>query len=435
MIVPHKYIAFIYLAILAIITHSAKAQLSGAVDLGGGSSKSEAAPAANIKEITVTGMGATLESAEKQALASAIRQAVGAYMDSKTIIENEEVIQDRILSVSNAFVEKYEVVGQPKKSSDGLIEITILAKVKTNQVVRALKENNLISGEVAGQNLWAEASTKVMNAKDALAMLEAKIPELIKSVVTITPLNEKGTPKLIKDSSGKEVPSTAPALVEEDAATGEATLTWYLEMRIDRKYYNETFFPMVSKCMDAIMGAPSKKIELPLACSKNNFGTIYTTYGAGENERGETLPFHQNVAVGLPKPEPGVTQLFHLGVALFKNISRSFDTVEFIYYTNCKNHIQIIDEMAFCHVKVQLLTHDGELLAQERIPSWQPFGTLNGSIKVVGPYVSISNFRTELYLYNPILQKITIKLPINLLKEIKKVDLSLEPTNPKLVLN
>jgi hypothetical protein len=90
--------------------------------------------------------------------------------------------------------------------------------------------------------------------------------------------------------------------------------------------------------------------------------------------------------------------------------------------------------MALCHVKIQLLTHDGELLAQQRIPSWQPFGTLNGGIKVVGPYVSISNFRAELYLYNPILQKITIKIPINLLKEIKKVDLFLEPTNPKLVL-
>jgi hypothetical protein len=79
------------------INNRGYAQLSGEVDLGGGSTKSEAAPAANIKEITVNGMGTTLESAEKQALAAAIRQAVGAYMDSKTIVENEEVIQDRIL--------------------------------------------------------------------------------------------------------------------------------------------------------------------------------------------------------------------------------------------------------------------------------------------------------------------------------------------------
>ena len=109
--------------------HSATAQLSGEVDLGGGSSKSEAAPAANIKEITVTGMGETLEAAEKQALAAAIRQAVGAYMDSKTIVENEEIIQDRILSVSNAFVEKYEVVGEPNDFGISLPSYAVSTKI------------------------------------------------------------------------------------------------------------------------------------------------------------------------------------------------------------------------------------------------------------------------------------------------------------------
>jgi len=119
------------LLIFAIVIASipCKAQLTSDVDLGVGTNKSESPKEATTKEITVTGIGTTLESAEKQALAAAIRQTVGAYIDSKTIIENEEVIQDRILSVSNAFVDRYEVVGQPKKSSDGLIQITVIAMV------------------------------------------------------------------------------------------------------------------------------------------------------------------------------------------------------------------------------------------------------------------------------------------------------------------
>ena len=411
------------------------AQLSGEVDLGSGSSKSEAAPAPSIKEITVTGMGTTLESAEKQALAAAIRQAVGAYMDSKTIVENEEVIQDRILSISNAFVEKYEVVGQPKKSSDGLIEITILAKVKTNQVVQALKENNLISGEVAGQNLWAEASTKVMNAQDAVAMLEAKIPELIKSVVTITPLTEKGAPKVTKDSNGIEVPSTAPAVVEEDAASGEATLTWYLEMGIDSKYYNETLLPIVSKCLDAIMCVPPKVAQLPLKQNKSDEAGFFR----GGSSSGDNFPIPQNRTY-LPKPDRVFSRPYEYGIALINSITRNFDSVEFVYYPNYKNQLHTNTEDTFpnnnrilCYLNLKVLSANGEKLAGERVPTWQPFATAGTQISMVGPFTSCSPENT-LYIQRPIIQNLTIKVPIALLKEIKKVDISLEPLEPKLKL-
>ena len=428
---------FLYLISASSFCAPCHAQLSGEVDLGGNSFKSEAAPAASIKEITVTGMGETLEAAEKQALASAIRQAVGAYMDSKTIVENEEIIQDRILSVSNAFVEKYEVVGQPQKSSDGLIEITILAKVKTNQVVQALKENNLISGEVAGQNLWAEASTKVMNAQDAVAMLEAKIPELIKSVVTITPLNEKGTPKITKDSNGKEVPSTAPALVEEDAATGEATLSWYLEMGIDRKYYNETLLPMVSKCMDAIMGVPPKIAQLPLNQNKYDEASFFR--GGYDSPSADNFPFPQNRTY-LPEPDRNFPRPYEYGIALIKSISRNFDSVEFSYYPNYKNQLHTNSQAAFpnnnrilCYLNLKILSADGEKLAGEKVPTWQPFATAGTQISMVGPFTSCS-LENTLYLHRPIIQNLSIKVPISLLKEIKKIDISLEPLEPKLKL-
>jgi len=423
--------------ICCLICLPCHAQLSSDVDLGGGASKSASANEASTKEITVTGIGTTLASAEKQALASAIRQAVGAYMDSKTIVENEEVIQDRILSVSNAFVEKYEVVGQPKKSSDGLVEITILARVKTNQVVQALKENNLISGEVAGQNLWAEASTKVMNAQDAVAMLEAKIPELIKSAVTITPLDDKGLPKMGKDATGKEVSSTAPATVEQDASKGEATLTWYLEMGIDRKYYNETLLPMVSKCLDAIMGVPSKVARLPMPQNKIKAAWFFNQ-GRTSPSDGD-LPVLQHRGY-LPQPEHNFPRLCEFGVALIKSISRNFDSVEFTYYPNYKNQLHTSSKSSFpndnrslCYLNLKVLSSDGEILAQKKIPSWQPFSTLGSQISMIGPFTSCGS-QTRLDIVKPIIQKVLIKVPIELLKEIKKVDISLEPIEPKLVL-
>jgi len=426
------------IALISFITClTCDAQLSGEVNLGGGSPKSASTNEASTKEITVTGIGTTLESAEKQALASAIRQAVGAYMDSKTIVENEEVIQDRILSVSNAFVDKYEVVGQPKKSSDGLVEITILARVNTNQVVQALKENNLISGEVAGQNLWAEASTKVMNAQDAVAMLEAKIPELIKSVVTITPLDDKGLPKVAKDSTGKEVSSTAPASILEDSASGEATLTWYLEMGIDRRYYSETLLPMVAKCLDAIMGVPSKVAQLPMNQNKSKKASFFQ--GGYNAPFGDIFPIQQNLTY-LPEPESGLRSPHQFGIALIKSISRNFDLVEFAYYPNYKNYLFTGSQEQFpnsnrilCFLNLKVFSSEGELLALKKIPAWQPFATAGYQISMIGPFTSCS-FENTLYLTNPIIQEVKIKVPIELLKEIKKIEISLDPVEPKLVL-
>ncbi len=424
-----------------MFTNPCHSQLSGEVDLGGGTAKPEGANEVNIKEITVTGIGDTIEAAEKQALASAIRQAVGAYMDSKTIFENEEVIQDRILSVSNAFVEKYEVVGQPKKLSDGLIEITVIARVKTNQVVQALKENNLISGEVAGQNLWAEASTKVMNAQDAVTMLETKIPELIKSVVTITPLDKEGKPLLTKDASGNAMPSTAPAVVDSDDLTGEATLTWYFEMGVDKSYYAETLFPLVNKCLDAIMGDASKKMEVKLLSQTRDRAQF-----TGQNYLFEkdSLPIKQSTT-WLPLLSDLRNSYIqgsygNSGLVFIKSLSRNLDSMDVISYQNPKNNIIIQSGEAFpdgnaclASLSIQLLASDGEKLAAQIIDAWQPFSCFGNTLGIVGPFSECS--RESLFnLTRPIIQKVSIKVPMDILKEIKKVDVSLQPSEVKLTL-
>ena len=156
--------------------------------------------------------------------------------------------------MSSGFVKEYKPAAPARKREDGLYEITIVATVESSKVVQALKEQNLISGEVAGQNLWAESSTKVMNAQDGVAMLEAKIPEFIKNSVTITPLGKDGKPQFVKDASGNEVPSTAPAIVSEDPATGKAQLSWIFAIGLDNKYYKAQIFPTIIKCFDAITG-------------------------------------------------------------------------------------------------------------------------------------------------------------------------------------
>ena len=407
-------IAFVFLHTVAfswVCVVSASAQLSGAVDLGGGTSEASSGSSEqnmkSAKQILVTGIGATPESAEKQAITDAVRQAVGIYVDTNTIVENEAVIKDRILSVSNGFVKEYKVVSPAKQRDDGLYELQILATVQTGQVVQALKENNLISGEVAGANMWAEASTKVMNAQDAVAMLQAKMPELIKSSVTITPLGEDGKPMLSKDGT----PNTAPASVKEDAATGKATLIWYLEMGLDKKYYKETLLPLVQKCMDAITGVSPKEIVAHMK---------------------------PDAFAGLPKAIKFLhTDIYHRhdhdGVYLFKFFSLSFDCYEALHYDDIRSELRLSaapfdDSMSFSApisvVNVKLKTHSGEVLAMKKIRGWQPFVFDRNALIAVGPNLRFGGAFLEQL--SPLIAVPLIELDLALLKDTKTVEISLE---------
>ena len=419
--------------------------LTGEVSLGGGQSnqpQEQENPAASQKKITVTSVGESPTAAEKQAITDAVRQAVGAYIDSNTIVQNEEVIRDRILSVSDGFVKEYKPTAPAHKREDGLYEITIEATVETKKVVQALKENNIISGEVAGQNLWAEASTKVMNAQDAVTMLETKIPELIKSVVTITPLDKDGKPFITKDASGKEMPNTAPAVVDSDASTGEATLTWYFEMGVDKSYYAETLFPLVNKCLDAIMGDAPVKMEVKLQPQTMDSARVWTEKCS-----------HPDIANAQPLPvkqlkaffEPGFGGSFlerSAGFIIIKSVSRNLDLVEIVYHKNPQNIIKVQSGKssrdgypALAALSVQLLASDGEKLASNLVNAWQPFSTFGNTLNIIGPFCkSFSNDYFKSHFYRPIIQKVSIKVPIEMLKEIKKVDVSLQPSEMKLSL-
>ena len=69
--------------------------------------KASAESAGNI-EVVAEGVGATPDEALKDAFRHAVRQAVGAVVDAETLVKNDEVIDDQILTYSNGFVKKYD---------------------------------------------------------------------------------------------------------------------------------------------------------------------------------------------------------------------------------------------------------------------------------------------------------------------------------------
>jgi hypothetical protein len=84
--------------------------------------------------LTVSGTGKTIEEAKTNALRSAIEQAFGAFISSKTEILNDNLVKDEIVSVANGNVQKYDIVSQVEIPNNGYA-ITLSATVSILKLI------------------------------------------------------------------------------------------------------------------------------------------------------------------------------------------------------------------------------------------------------------------------------------------------------------
>jgi hypothetical protein len=143
-------------------------------------------------EVTVTGVGTTAAEAENDALTSAVRQAVGAYIDNETLIKNEQLVYDKVLSASNGFVKDYKVlVPVHKRVGSSLVEVRIKATVQKGQVGAALRAAGVAEVAVEGTNIWADARSRLKSQEDAEALIFNVIAKVSESIVELSVVNDK----------------------------------------------------------------------------------------------------------------------------------------------------------------------------------------------------------------------------------------------------
>jgi hypothetical protein len=78
--------------------------------------------------LTVTGQGNTIDIARTKALRSAIEQAFGAFISSKTEILNDSLLKDEIISVANGNIQKYEIIDEallPNNNQSTTLKATV----------------------------------------------------------------------------------------------------------------------------------------------------------------------------------------------------------------------------------------------------------------------------------------------------------------------
>jgi len=395
--------------------------LSGAVSL---QSPTSSGSADQVKEVVATGIGVDAASAEKQALTAAVQQAVGSYLDTKTITDNEEVIKDRVLSLSNGFVSKYDVISGPKQRDDKLFEVTVKAQVQGGQVVAKLKEVNLIKGEVAGQNLYAQNMTQMLGAEDACKMLNEKLPELFVNCIKMEFVDKDGNPRT--DSN--------PVDQVRDDQAQKVKCTWYIKLSVDKKIYTEQMFPLVKKCLDIMLAVNPKRLE----GARDNFLI------SKENEYNKLHYFYYKTNLNYSPNN----------VVLIESLSRSFDSIEGLYYSGSKyklersksNNYEENREFAIC--SFTLKTASGELISKTSIgigdPNYQhehdwatlkPLAQMHYNTAKFSPFISSSDgVGGRISGSASAVEPISVEIPMNDFKEISKVDVQILPPTYNFIL-
>ncbi|MDZ4849972.1 MAG: hypothetical protein SGI77_11860 [Pirellulaceae bacterium] len=147
------------------------------------------------QKVVAEGVGATADEALKDAFRNAVQHVVGAVVDAETLVENDKIIADKVLSYSNGFITSFDEVLGSKTLQGGLHRIKIKAQVERRSVIAKLKAADVTMKAFDGKGLFAEVVTQLDAEKDAASILQRQFRDFPQSCITAT---VKGKPEVTK---------------------------------------------------------------------------------------------------------------------------------------------------------------------------------------------------------------------------------------------
>ena len=139
------------------------------------------------KTVEVTGLGETADAARKDAARLAVQQVAGVYIDNRRRVETKmsadqvsTIVDEKILSYTNAYVSKFEPLSQACK--DGNCSITARVTVNVAPLLQTLRASSVPTTEFDGNSAEAAATTLGAERASALATykdLVTRLDELV----------------------------------------------------------------------------------------------------------------------------------------------------------------------------------------------------------------------------------------------------------------
>jgi hypothetical protein len=131
----------------------------GPEDTGQGSSPADTDPVLS-DIVTAKGQGSSEELAIASAFRQAVRQVIGVLIDSQTLIENDELIEDKIIAYSQGYIDSWETISS--SDSNGIYSVKIKAVVQRREITRGLEEHIVqVTTSFDGESLFDATQEKL----------------------------------------------------------------------------------------------------------------------------------------------------------------------------------------------------------------------------------------------------------------------------------
>jgi len=151
----------------------------------------------DVRVVVAKGVGVSVEEAKKDAYREAVRQVVGAYVEGETLTRNDELIEDKVLALSGALVQKVDVLPESVSTSDGLTRLRVRAEVKVTEVMKSLAQINVTTTAIRTSDIQGQVITLADQTEAAeLALGDAKSWQNVPASFFV--MNLVGQPKVLK---------------------------------------------------------------------------------------------------------------------------------------------------------------------------------------------------------------------------------------------
>lgn len=191
-------------------------------------------------DVFATGIGIDRDRALKNALLNSVNQSLGTLVDSESLVKNESIVKDQILTYSDGYVEKSYIIKESKRQ-DGLFEVKIKASVKKNKIIEKLNQEKITIMKIDGNSIFGEAFTKQENSKSA--------EELFKKAFD-------GIPVSLFDV---ELLDTKPSKTFLNKENNTVEAVWKIKVAYNKEKYYKNFVPTIERILEEMAIKKSKQ--------------------------------------------------------------------------------------------------------------------------------------------------------------------------------
>jgi len=286
------------------------------------------------RTVVAEGVGLTPDEALKDAFRAAVRQVVGEVVDAETLVKDDQLVRDQVLTYSDAYIPKHTKVSE--RSEGGLFRVTIRAVVERRKLVVKLKAANVSVNDVDGQSVFGSIVSQLENEKDAAALLKAALEGFPKNCLEANVVGE-------------------PQVVQKDGE--KATLRFQVQLRPDMNAY-KSFAASLEKTLLAVTKEKGEFVlmfrqdSIPDTPQSEYFrlnGRIFEIY--------QLMPKAFTFSSGQSPQYRGYGNDV-VTVAVATRISRSNQQIEFSYYVLDRSIQAPIFEVAFSQTHGRLTVLD-----------------------------------------------------------------------------